>query len=46
MKFAVEIGLGSMMDVPVFTKITSGIQKVIVNDSHTRRQHEDRMSLI
>jgi hypothetical protein len=46
MKYAVEMGSGAMIYIPSFINIDSGIQKLIGTDSHTNRQHGDRISLL
>jgi hypothetical protein len=35
MKYAVEICLGAIIHVPSFIKIGSGIQSLLVGDTHT-----------
>jgi Uri superfamily endonuclease len=50
MKYAVEVGSGATINIPGFMKIGSGIQKLIGRihrhtDTHTHRQHGDRISL-
>jgi hypothetical protein len=46
MKCAVEMGSGAMIYeyIPILIKIGPGIQKLIVGDSQTHRQHGDRIS--
>jgi hypothetical protein len=39
------MGSGAMIYVPSFIKIGSGIQKLIVGDSQTHRQHGDLICL-
>jgi hypothetical protein len=41
MKYAVEMGSGAMINIPSFTKISSGIQKFIGGhtDTQAHRQH-------
>jgi hypothetical protein len=46
MKYAVDMGSGAMIYVPLFTKIGSGIRKLIGEDSQTHRQHGDPISLV
>jgi hypothetical protein len=38
MRYAVEMGSGDMIYIPRFTKIGSGIQKLIGMDSQTHRE--------
>jgi hypothetical protein len=45
MKHAVEMGSVAVIYIPNFIKIGSGIQKLI-GDTQTRRQDEDRISLL
>jgi hypothetical protein len=45
MIYAVEIGSGAMKYVRSFVKISSRIQKLIWGDTHTHRQHGDRISV-
>jgi hypothetical protein len=44
--YAIEIGSGAMICIPSFIKIGSGIQKLIMGDTQTHRQHGDRISLL
>jgi hypothetical protein len=48
MKYRVEVGLGAMTCeyVPSFMKIGSGIQKLMVGNTQTHRQHGDHISLL
>jgi hypothetical protein len=46
MKYAVEMGSGSMIYMPNFMKVDSGIQKLTAVDSQTHGQHDDRISLL
>jgi hypothetical protein len=46
MKYAVEMGSGSMIYIPSFIKIGSGIQKLIGKATKTHRQHGDIISLL
>jgi hypothetical protein len=46
MKYTVEMGSVTMIYIPSFIKIGSGIQKLIGGDSQTHRQHGDRISLL
>jgi hypothetical protein len=46
MKYAVEMGSGAMIYLPNFIKIGPGIQKLIVGDSQTHREHGDLIGLI
>jgi hypothetical protein len=45
MKYAVEMGLGAMINIPSFIKIGSGIQKLI-GGAQTHRTHGDFISLL
>jgi hypothetical protein len=44
MKYGVEMGSGAMIYISSFIKISSGIQKLIGEETH--RQHGDRISLL
>jgi hypothetical protein len=44
MKYTFEMGSGAMMYIPSLIKIGSGIQKLILRQTH--RQHGDRISLL
>jgi hypothetical protein len=48
MKYAVKMGSGSVVYIPSFIKIGSGIQKLMRGggDSQTYRQHDDLISLL
>jgi hypothetical protein len=46
MKYAVEMGSGAMIDIPSFIKISSGIRKLIREDTETHRPVGDRISLL
>jgi hypothetical protein len=46
MKNAAEMGSGDMIYTPNFIKIGSGIQKLIVRDIQTHRQHSDLKNLL
>jgi hypothetical protein len=46
MKYAVEMGSGAMIYTSGFIKIGSGIQKLIVGDTQTQRQHSYLISLL
>jgi hypothetical protein len=46
MKYAVEIAVGAMIYIPSFVTIRSGIQKIIMGDSQTHRQHGDLINLL
>jgi hypothetical protein len=46
MKYAVEMGSGAIIYIPSFIKIGSGIQKLILGDTQTHRQHGDLISLL
>jgi hypothetical protein len=46
MKYAVEMGSGSMIHILIFIKISLDIQNLIVGHSQTHRQHGDRISLL
>jgi hypothetical protein len=46
MKYAVEMSSGAMIYIPNLIKIGSATQKLIGRDTHTRRQHGDRISLL
>jgi hypothetical protein len=46
MKCDVEMCLDSMIYIPSFIMIGSGIQKLIKGDSQTQRQHGDCVSLL
>jgi hypothetical protein len=45
MRNAVEIGSGSMMYIPIFIKIGSGIQTFRRGDTNTDKQQSDLISL-
>jgi hypothetical protein len=45
MKYAVEMGSGAMIYIPSFIGIGSDIQKLILWDTQTHREHGDRISL-
>jgi hypothetical protein len=44
MKYAVEMGSGAMIYIPVFIKIGSAIQKLISGDTQTHRHQGDRIN--
>jgi hypothetical protein len=44
MKYAVEMGSVTMVYIPGFIKIGSGIQKLIAGDTQTQR-HTDRIEI-
>jgi hypothetical protein len=46
MKYAVEMGSGSMIYMPNFIKTGSGIQNLTGVDSQTPSQHGDRINLL
>jgi hypothetical protein len=49
MKYAVQMGSGAVIYVPIFIEIGSGIQKLIRADSthtHTHKQQRDLISLL
>jgi hypothetical protein len=46
MKYAVEVALGSVVHMPGSVKMSSGIHKLTGEDSQTRRQYGDRISLL
>jgi hypothetical protein len=46
MKYIVEMGSGAMIDIPSSVKIGSGIQKLIMWDTDTHRQHGDLICLL
>jgi hypothetical protein len=46
MKYAVEMGSVSMIYIPSFVKIGSGIQKLVGVNTQTQRQDEGRISLL
>jgi hypothetical protein len=46
MQYAVEMGSGAMTYIPSFIKSGLGIQKLIVEDTQTHRQHGYRISLL
>jgi hypothetical protein len=46
MKYAVEMGSGTMVYIPSFIKSRSGIQKLIRGDTQTHRQQGDLISLL
>jgi hypothetical protein len=45
MKYAVDMRSRAMMHIPNFMEIVLGIQKLMGGDTHTPRQHGDRISL-
>jgi hypothetical protein len=45
MKYAIEMGSGSLIYIPNFIKIGSGIQK-LMGDTRRDRQHDDLISLL
>jgi hypothetical protein len=46
MKYAVEVGSGTMTYVPSFIKTGSGIQKLVGKCTDIRREHGDHISLL
>jgi hypothetical protein len=46
MKYADEMGSGTMIYIPSFIKIGSGIQKLIRGDSQTHRKNGNLKSLL
>jgi hypothetical protein len=44
--YAVEMGSSSMIHIPSFIKIGSGIQKSLKGDTHTDTQQGDLISLL
>jgi hypothetical protein len=46
MKYNVEMGSGAMIHILSVIKTSSGILKLIGGDTHTHRQHGDRISLL
>jgi hypothetical protein len=46
MKYAVGIGSGAMIYVPIFIKISSGIQNLINGDTHTYTHTHRQQSLL
>jgi hypothetical protein len=46
MKYVVEMGSDAMIYAPSFIKIDSGIQKFILGDMQTYRQHGDHIGLL
>jgi hypothetical protein len=46
MKYAVEMGSGTMIYIPSFINIGSDIQKLIGGDSQAQRQYGDLISLL
>jgi hypothetical protein len=45
MKYAVEMGSGTIIYIPSFIKIGAGIRKLIGWDTQTHRKGGDRLSL-
>jgi hypothetical protein len=46
MKYTVQVGSVAMIYIPSFIKNFSGIQKLMMGDSQTHRQHDDLISLL
>jgi hypothetical protein len=45
-KYAIEMGSGATINIPIFIKTGSGIQKLIGGRLHRGRQHGDRTGLL
>jgi hypothetical protein len=46
MKYTIAMGSDTVIYMPSFMKIGSGIQKLVKGDSHLHRKHGDSISLL